>query len=897
MAVPNLTRDDARARAELLHVESYDVELDLTDGGGKPSERTFRSTTDDPLRRRAPGAETFIDVIADRLHAVTLNGATWTSSAYRPEDGIALTGLADRQRAGRRRRPALHEHRRGAAPLRRPARRRGLPLLAVRDRRRQADVRLLRPARPQGDVHLPRHRARRTGRSPPTAGVERTSRSCAPASRCTSPRPRGSARTSPPWSPGRTTWSPASTTASTSGLWCRKTLAEHLDADDAVRGHQAGLRLVPRATSACGTRSTSTTSCSCRSSTPARWRTPAASRSARTTSSAARSPTRATSGAPRRSCTRWRTCGSATSSPCAGGTTCGSTSRSRPTPRCCARPTRPGGRDAWTTFANVEKTWAYRQDQLPSTHPIATDAPDVQTAEVNFDGITYAKGASVLKQLGAYVGVEAFLAGLRDVLRRARVRQHHAGRPAARAGEVVRPRPRRLVEAVARDRRHQHAAPEFDGRRRRHVHLASRSCRARRPRSRRPTRCARTGWPSASTTSATARWCAPSASSSTSPASAPRCRSWSARRSPALLLVNDDDLTYCKLRLDEPACARCSTGGIGELDRLAAARAVLVGGVGHDPRRRAGHPRLRRARRGRRRAETDIGVVQSLTRQALRALEIYADPAWAPQGYAALADAAAAALRPRRAGLGPPAGLGARAARRGPQRRARRRACAALLDGSDRRPTGWRSTPSCAGRSCRPVRARRARRGRRSTPSSSATRPRPAQRHAATARALRPTAEAKAEAWRLAVEDDTLPNAMQRGGHRRLRAPDPGRARRALRRSATSPTIARRLGAADQRARAERRRRAVPDLDVDDRPGDGRRGRRVPGRRRRAAGAAPAGQRGPRRRRSRATGRPRGRPRATRAAERAPAGIARRSAPAERVGMADRRSRRACAGR
>src|SRR6202007_2707511 len=35
--------------------------------------------------------------------------------------------------------------------------------------------------------------------------------------------------------------------------------------------------------------------------------------------------------------------------------------------------------DSWTTFANAEKTWAYRQDQLPSTHPIATDAPDVQT--------------------------------------------------------------------------------------------------------------------------------------------------------------------------------------------------------------------------------------------------------------------------------------------------------------------------------------------------------------------------------------------------------------------------------------------------------------------------------------------------------------------------------------
>ncbi|WP_280277295.1 aminopeptidase N, partial [Nocardia wallacei] len=69
---------------------------------------------------------------------------------------------------------------------------------------------------------------------------------------------------------------------------------------------------------------------------------------------------------------------------------------------------------AWTTFANVEKSWAYRQDQLPSTHPIAADIPDLAAVEVNFDGITYAKGASVLKQLVAYVGLEPFLAGLRD---------------------------------------------------------------------------------------------------------------------------------------------------------------------------------------------------------------------------------------------------------------------------------------------------------------------------------------------------------------------------------------------------------------------------------------------------------------------------------------------------
>ena len=74
-------------------------------------------------------------------------------------------------------------------------------------------------------------------------------------------------------------------------------------------------------------------------------------------------------------------------------------------------------KEAWTTFANAEKSWAYRQDQLPSTHPVAADIPDLHAVEVNFDGITYAKGASVLKQLVAYVGLEAFLAGLRDYFR------------------------------------------------------------------------------------------------------------------------------------------------------------------------------------------------------------------------------------------------------------------------------------------------------------------------------------------------------------------------------------------------------------------------------------------------------------------------------------------------
>ncbi|MFT6563914.1 MAG: aminopeptidase N [Actinomycetes bacterium] len=69
--------------------------------------------------------------------------------------------------------------------------------------------------------------------------------------------------------------------------------------------------------------------------------------------------------------------------------------------------------DAWTTFLNQRKAWAYRQDQLPSTHPIAADMVDLDAVRVNFDGITYAKGAAALRQLVAWVGEDEFVAGLR----------------------------------------------------------------------------------------------------------------------------------------------------------------------------------------------------------------------------------------------------------------------------------------------------------------------------------------------------------------------------------------------------------------------------------------------------------------------------------------------------
>ena len=69
--------------------------------------------------------------------------------------------------------------------------------------------------------------------------------------------------------------------------------------------------------------------------------------------------------------------------------------------------------EAWITFASRRKAWAYAQDQLPTTHPIVADIVDLEAAKLNFDGITYAKGAAVLKQLVAFIGEEAFFATAR----------------------------------------------------------------------------------------------------------------------------------------------------------------------------------------------------------------------------------------------------------------------------------------------------------------------------------------------------------------------------------------------------------------------------------------------------------------------------------------------------
>src|SRR5437773_2041078 len=95
MSAPNLSGEQARKRAALLEVDSYTIELDLTDGKGSPSEVTFRSTTTVRFRSREVGATSWIDLVAGRIRRAELNGAPLDVAAYRPCEGIVLPRLAE----------------------------------------------------------------------------------------------------------------------------------------------------------------------------------------------------------------------------------------------------------------------------------------------------------------------------------------------------------------------------------------------------------------------------------------------------------------------------------------------------------------------------------------------------------------------------------------------------------------------------------------------------------------------------------------------------------------------------------------------------------------------------------------------------------------------------------
>ena len=249
--------------------------------------------------------------------------------------------------------------------------------------------------------------------------------------------------------------------------------------------------------------------------------------------------------------------------------------------------------EAWTTFNAMEKTWAYRQDQLPSTHPVVAEINDLEDVQVNFDGITYAKGGSVLKQLAAWVGIEAVLR------RRRRSTSRSTSGPTPSSSDLLSELEKTsgrelgdVVEEVARDGRRQHAlAGDRDGRARARSR-GSRSSRRPRPTTRRS---ARTASASASTTSRTTPSCACTTSSSTSTETSPRSPSSRARKRPDLVLLNDEDLAYAKIRLDDRSL-RTAIEHLGEDQRSAGALARVGRGVGSDAGCRGLAERLRRPR-------------------------------------------------------------------------------------------------------------------------------------------------------------------------------------------------------------------------------------------------------------------------------------------------------------
>jgi aminopeptidase N len=287
---------------------------------------------------------------------------------------------------------------------------------------------------------------------------------------------------------------------------------------------------------------------------------------------------------------------------------------------------------AWTTFAQLSKAWAYRQDQLPSTHPIAADIPDIHAVEVNFDGITYAKGASVLKQLVAYVGRENFLAGVRKYF------AAHAWENASLSDLLG-----ALEETSGRDLTSWSAewletagvntlrsVFEVDDLGRFTSFAIVQEAPASHP-TLRSHRLAIGFYDLADGALRRVRRVEVDVAGETTvlPELAGIAR-------PDLVLVNDEDLTYAKIRLD-PVSLKTLISSIGLMeDSLAAALCWSAAWDMCRDAEMAARDYVQVALSGAS-SKTDISVVQTLLRQATVAVRRYADPVWRAEGLELLA--------------------------------------------------------------------------------------------------------------------------------------------------------------------------------------------------------------------------------------------------------------------
>lgn len=417
MALPNLTRDQAVERASLVTVDSYRIDLDLTDGNGGPGDRVFRSVTTvtfDAL----PGADTVIDIAAEKVRAATLNGRELDVSGYDESTGVALRGLEEHNvvvvdadclysNTGE----GLH---RFVDPVDSEVylysqfetadAKRMFACFDQPDLKATFDIRVTAP----GHWKVISNGA--------TVSISETNGDGVHTFAVT---PRMSTYLVALIAGAYAEWKDAYTDEHGEiplGLYCRASLAPHMDSERLFTQTKQGFSFyhnnfgMPYAFGKYD-----------------QLFVPEFNAGAMENAGAVtfledyvfRSKvTRASYG--RRAETvlhemahMWF--GDLVTMTWWDDLWLNESFATFASVLCLSEATE--FTEAWTTFANAEKSWAYRQDQLPSTHPVAADIPDLAAVEVNFDGITYAKGASVLKQLVAYVGEDSFLKGLRDYFR------------------------------------------------------------------------------------------------------------------------------------------------------------------------------------------------------------------------------------------------------------------------------------------------------------------------------------------------------------------------------------------------------------------------------------------------------------------------------------------------
>ncbi|GAA2663275.1 aminopeptidase N [Streptomyces vastus] len=423
---------------------------------------------------------------------------------------------------------------------------------------------------------------------------------------------------------------------------------------------------------------------------------------------------------------------------------------------------------SWTTFANQMKTWAYRQDQLPSTHPIMAEIRDLDDVLVNFDGITYAKGASVLKQLVAYVGIDEFFRGvqayfkthaygntrLSDLLG---ALEETSGRDLKNWSEnwlqtaginILRPEIETDANGVITSFAIRQEAPALPAGAKGEPTL-------------RPHRIAIGLYDLDGSEGAGGKLLRDPEGGRIEldvDGELTAVPELVGKRRPDVVLLNDDDLSYAKVRLDEQSLAFV-TEHLGDFeaslpralcwasawdmtrDAELAARdylSLVLSGIGK---------------------ESDIGVVQSLHRQVKPALDLYADPAWRETGLTRWTVATLEHLRAAEPGSDHQLAW-ARAFAATARTPEQLDLLEGLLSGSETieglavdTELRWTFVQRLAATGRFDEAEITAEYERDKTAAG--------ERHAATARAARPTEAAKAEAWASVVESDKLPNAVQ----------------------------------------------------------------------------------------------------------------------------------------